>query len=394
MSTRICPRCRSLSVHRSGRRGLLEGVLLPLFVLRPYRCMNCWRRYYGFIFAKHHRARVQPSVVSIPVLVPVLRGAFGLLVFFAIPLLLPGAAPVLRTLSELAKADWNTSSPSQPVTRARIAGQPPRSPHLISSSPAAKGDDKPGRSKLSASVGLIEPASYLPAPQREALGSLRSTGEVYVTDSKAPAEVVVFSGDTVRTGADGSAELQVAGKGVILIYQHTEISFAGRGYFATLKQGSVSFRTVADVRDFEIRMGSIVVVPEGTVAATADIERDADGSARVRCTLGSMGVVSLEGPYSTFLRPGQEAFISPDGKITLPSAKQGEGENYESEVKGPAKAGTAPGSAPPAVKSPGGGTPRTTWIVLGVGGGAAAGVAAALAGHSSGSSSSVSPFTP
>ena len=381
MSTRICPRCSSFSVHRARRRGLFEAVLLPLLALRPYRCMNCWRRYYGLVFTQHYRTRIQPSVVTIQVPVPVLRGACGLLVLFAIPLLLPGAAPVLRTLRKLTNADWSASSPSQPVTQAEIAGQPLAPPDLTSLLPAAvKGDDELGLNKLRVSVGLIKPASYSPAPQREALGSLRSTGEVYVADSKAPVEVVVFSGDTVRTGADGSATLEVAGKGMFLIYQHTEISFAGRRYFATLKQGTVSFRTVADVKNFEVRMGGIVVAPEGTAAATADIEREADGSARVRCTLGSMGVISLEGSNSAFLRPGQEAYISPDGKITLASAKQ--------------EAGSTQGSAPPAPPSGRGGNAHTTWIALGVGGGAAAGVVAALAGHGSGSTSSVSPSTP
>jgi hypothetical protein len=73
---------------------LLEVVLLPLLVLRPYRCMSCWWRFYALVFTKHYRTRVQPSVVTIQVPVAFLRGAFGLLVFFAIPLVLPGAAPV------------------------------------------------------------------------------------------------------------------------------------------------------------------------------------------------------------------------------------------------------------------------------------------------------------
>jgi hypothetical protein len=352
-------------------------VLLPLLVLRPYRCMSCWWRFYALVFTKHYRTRVQPSVVTIQVPVAFLRGAFGLLVFFAIPLVLPGAAPVLRILSELTNADWSVS---QPVTQAGIAGQPLARPNLTSLLPvAAKGDDRLGLNKLRASVGLIKPASYSPAPQREALGSLRSTGEVYVTDSKAPADVLVFSGDTVRTGADGGATLDVAGKGTFLIYPRTEISFAGRGYFAMLKQGTVSFHTIADVKNFEVRIGGIVVAPEGTEDATADIERAADGSARVRCTLGSMGVISLEGSNSVFLRPGQEAYISPDGEITLASGKQ--------------EAASAQGPAPAAPPSGGIGNARTTWIALGVGGGATAGIVAALAGHGGSSSSTVSPST-
>jgi hypothetical protein len=47
---RCCPACGSLDVRRSHRRGLLEVVLLPLLLLRPFRCEDCTRRHYNFFF--------------------------------------------------------------------------------------------------------------------------------------------------------------------------------------------------------------------------------------------------------------------------------------------------------------------------------------------------------
>jgi hypothetical protein len=49
-SPRICPLCTSLE--------FTEAELLPMdrplafFSLRPLRCVNCWRRYYGFSNAR------------------------------------------------------------------------------------------------------------------------------------------------------------------------------------------------------------------------------------------------------------------------------------------------------------------------------------------------------
>ncbi len=46
---RRCPDCGSHDVARSRRRGfLLEPLLLLFFRLRPYRCRQCARRYFGY----------------------------------------------------------------------------------------------------------------------------------------------------------------------------------------------------------------------------------------------------------------------------------------------------------------------------------------------------------
>ncbi len=54
---RRCPVCRSTQVRRS-RMEWLEMLAL-LVLLRPYRCRDCQKRYFGFVFAK--REKHEPS---------------------------------------------------------------------------------------------------------------------------------------------------------------------------------------------------------------------------------------------------------------------------------------------------------------------------------------------
>lgn len=58
---RCCPSCQSLDVRRSHRRGLFEVLVLPFFLLRPFRCEDCTKRHYNFFFT---RALQEPQVSS------------------------------------------------------------------------------------------------------------------------------------------------------------------------------------------------------------------------------------------------------------------------------------------------------------------------------------------
>ena len=49
--SRECPHCGSLAVRRSARKDLFEVLVLPLLLLRPFRCEDCDRRHYGFVFS-------------------------------------------------------------------------------------------------------------------------------------------------------------------------------------------------------------------------------------------------------------------------------------------------------------------------------------------------------
>jgi hypothetical protein len=66
MLVRSCPYCGSLEVRRSRRRGPLERLLLPLLLLHPFRCMDCYRRHYSVFFARRSRRQVLYQGISTP----------------------------------------------------------------------------------------------------------------------------------------------------------------------------------------------------------------------------------------------------------------------------------------------------------------------------------------
>jgi hypothetical protein len=49
---RCCPECNRFDVRRSHRKGLLEILILPLFLLRPFRCNACQFRHLNFVFCQ------------------------------------------------------------------------------------------------------------------------------------------------------------------------------------------------------------------------------------------------------------------------------------------------------------------------------------------------------
>ncbi len=49
---RLCPLCGSSFIYRSRPTSPSERWLLPLLLLRSFRCRNCSSRYWGFVFAR------------------------------------------------------------------------------------------------------------------------------------------------------------------------------------------------------------------------------------------------------------------------------------------------------------------------------------------------------
>jgi hypothetical protein len=49
---RCCPSCKSFDVRRSHRRGWFEILVLPLILLRPFRCEDCTKRHYNLMFTR------------------------------------------------------------------------------------------------------------------------------------------------------------------------------------------------------------------------------------------------------------------------------------------------------------------------------------------------------
>jgi ferric-dicitrate binding protein FerR (iron transport regulator) len=217
---------------------------------------------------------------------------------------------------------------------------------------------------------------------RQPLGALSAVGEVYVNDSPAPAEGTIFSGDTLRTGANGTAAVTPSGKGSLKIATRSQLVFAGTPqYLAELKSGTAIMSSASGAAGVNLRAGNFVVaaVTEGE-QSTSSVESAPDGSFVVNCLEGSVGVLPLDGANGIFLQVGQAANISPQGELS--AAKQ-----PEAPSPAPAQPNPPPAGVTKAKKS------NTGFIILLLAGGVAAGAGAALGGHG-GSGTPVSPSVP
>lgn len=61
MGPNYCPLCGSEDVLRLPRREIID-VLLLLAMLRPFGCIDCRRRYFGFFFAKRVLPQTSPEL--------------------------------------------------------------------------------------------------------------------------------------------------------------------------------------------------------------------------------------------------------------------------------------------------------------------------------------------
>ena len=59
-----CRDCGSAVGFRSRRRTLTERFILPLFLLKPVRCRECFRRDYRLIFTPVHERLADPPRIT------------------------------------------------------------------------------------------------------------------------------------------------------------------------------------------------------------------------------------------------------------------------------------------------------------------------------------------
>lgn len=197
-------------------------------------------------------------------------------------------------------------------------------------------------------------------PQKAPIGSLTSTGEVYVNNTPAPGESTIFAGDTLRTG-EGSATFTMSGRGDLKISRQTQLVFSdGSRYSAELKSGTVILDSSNGPSGVTLLAGGYVIVPAVHDQTTsAKIEGPIKGSFRVSSLNGTVAIVDMQGNSGQVLQSGESVSVSPQG-VSASSAAAGH---------------------------------QKRWILLGVaGGGAVAGIAAAAA-HGGGKPS-VSPSSP
>ncbi len=232
---------------------------------------------------------------------------------------------------------------------------------------------------LTASLAQAQGGSA--AGQRQVIGSLMTSGEVYVNETPAPSELTIFSGDSVRTGDSGTAMLTTEAKGSYQISNRSQVVFSGDPrYLAELKMGTISAESTSVGRAV-VRAGDFVAVPTVLNSQSVEkIERMADGSFLVTCSLGSIGIVTVEGAQGLFLEAGKSATISAKNELSAL--------NSQSTAQSPPPGSTQGQGAPQPV-----GRSYRSWIYLGLAGGGIAG-AAVWAATKGSSPQVVSPAAP
>lgn len=204
------------------------------------------------------------------------------------------------------------------------------------------------------------------------LGSLSSTGEVYVNDKPVPIESTVFVGDTVRTGANSTAVFTMTGNGTLKIGAQTQVVLTGDPQFAAeLQSGTAVIDSLSGPSGIKLRVGEYVVVPAVRSRVTsAKIERQADGNFLVTCLGGDISTLALQGTAGRLLEATQSVSLTPSGQMLV--QKQSGGKSLGSGIPGPLSS-------------------RKGWALLSVAG-AGAGAAALVLGR--GGKPPVSPSGP
>jgi hypothetical protein len=222
------------------------------------------------------------------------------------------------------------------------------------------------------------------APQ--SIGSISSIGPVSINGAPASGEATIFAGDSVKTGATGTAVFSLSGKGSFKLAPNSDMSFApDPRYSAELRAGTVIMTSFGGATDISVRAGSFVIAPVIQAQQSASkIERHADGSFTISCLDGSVGLIPLEGATGRVLQAGQLANLLPSGQLEA-------GPSAEPTAATPVDTGPPQAPAPPV--SVHGNSKKNEYILLGLAGGGAVIIAAALAGRGHGSSS-ISPSTP
>jgi hypothetical protein len=221
-------------------------------------------------------------------------------------------------------------------------------------------------------AGLAHSQAAPPDSQRQGLGSFTTNGEVYVNDSRAPSELTLFGGDSVRTSSIGTALLTTSASSSYQISPSSEVAFAGDPrYTAELKSGGISVKSSSGAGRAVVRAKDFVIVPTILNSQTVyKIEGAGDGSFVITCIVGNIGIVPIQGTPGLFLEAGQSATINAKNELI---AAQPPGANPSAASQSGA---SSRGSSAPASQSAA--RNYRPFIYLGLAGGAAAVAAVAV----------------
>src|SRR5256885_2463734 len=200
-------------------------------------------------------------------------------------------------------------------------------------------------------------AQAQPAQAPQSIGSISSTESVSINGAPAPPDATIFPGDTVSTGANGTATVSISGKGAIKLASNSEISFApDPRYTGELKAGTAVLNSFGGATDISVRAGTYVVAPViQSQQSASKIERQTDGSFTISCLDGSVGLIPLEGATGRVLQSGQAVKLLVSGQL-------------EAAVPGEATPGTPTETTPPATPPVQAKSKKNEYIILGLAG--------------------------
>src|SRR5256885_12027973 len=196
-----------------------------------------------------------------------------------------------------------------------------------------------------------------PAQAPQSIGSISSTESVSINGAPAPPDATIFPGDTVSTGANGTATVSISGKGAIKLASNSEIYFApDPRYTGELKAGTAVLNSFGGATDISVRAGTYVVAPViQSQQSASKIERQTDGSFTISCLDGSVGLIPLEGATGRVLQSGQAVKLLVSGQL-------------EAAVPGEATPGTPTETTPPATPPVQAKSKKNEYIILGLAG--------------------------
>jgi hypothetical protein len=207
-----------------GRKTCTAQVLL-----RPFCCLKCHRRHYGFVLARKSSPKARQPKTARAGLVWITQRAHLLMLFLCVPLVIAGTRIHPWDLDRQPfgdrEAQNNAAKTGQHVARASM------SPTLRLQREAGELHGLPNTKDTVRTGEIREPNEPTRAglaaqeASRRPLGALGARGEVYINNSPAPSQATISAGDTVRTGDRGLATFTMSGQGSIGINANTEISF-------------------------------------------------------------------------------------------------------------------------------------------------------------------------
>jgi hypothetical protein len=71
-----CQRCGSTHLRHSRRKTIIEMVILPVLLIRPYRCTQCHMRQYGIGFHRFRR-QLSSTALALVMLIALVTGLAG-----------------------------------------------------------------------------------------------------------------------------------------------------------------------------------------------------------------------------------------------------------------------------------------------------------------------------